>query len=50
MSLKMKLLKKRKPASGGYHGIFSTHPSTENRIEAMKKQQAYLERKIERNS
>tara|TARA_Y100000389_G_scaffold204538_1_gene257796 strand:+ start:8609 stop:10093 length:1485 start_codon:yes stop_codon:yes gene_type:complete len=26
-----------RPASGGYHGIFSTHPSTENRIEAMNK-------------
>mgnify|MGYP006233864275 FL=1 len=28
--------KEGRPASGGYHGIFSTHPSTENRIEAMK--------------
>ena len=27
--------KEGRPASGGYHGIFSTHPSTENRIEAM---------------
>ncbi len=29
--------KEGRPASGGYHGIFSTHPSTENRIEAMNK-------------
>ena len=29
--------KEGRPASGGYHGIFSTHPSTENRIEAMRK-------------
>ena len=28
--------KEGRPATGGYHGIFSTHPSTENRIEAMK--------------
>ena len=28
--------KEGRPASGGYHGIFSTHPSTENRIEAMR--------------
>ena len=28
--------KEGRPARGGYHGIFSTHPSTENRIEAMK--------------
>ena len=28
--------KEGRPASGGYHGIFSTHPSTENRIDAMR--------------
>ena len=28
--------KEGRPASGSYHGIFSTHPSTENRIEAMR--------------
>ena len=27
--------KEGRPASTGYHGIFSTHPSTEDRIEAM---------------
>ena len=27
--------KEGRPVSSGYHGIFSTHPSTENRIEAM---------------
>ena len=27
--------KEGRPVSDGYHGIFSTHPSTENRIEAM---------------
>ena len=27
--------KEGRPASAGYHSIFSTHPSTENRIEAM---------------
>ncbi len=27
--------KEGRPVSAGYHGIFSTHPSTENRIEAM---------------
>ena len=29
--------KEGRPASTGYHGIFSTHPSTEDRIEAMNK-------------
>ena len=27
--------KEGRPANAGYHSIFSTHPSTENRIEAM---------------
>ena len=29
--------KEGRPVSDGYHGIFSTHPSTENRIDAMNK-------------
>ena len=34
--LENKIAKKEgRTASAGYHGIFSTHPSTENRIEAM---------------
>ena len=33
--LENEIAKKEGPASAGYHSIFSTHPSTENRIEAM---------------
>ena len=37
--------KEGRPVSAGYHGIFSTHPSTENRIEAMSRTDSTADKK-----